>query len=126
MAEELTRLERLRLLILGDKANEEIDDTLNLLILSSEARFNQLLAKYSQDSEKSIADAAKQFEWILDEIVIRRYNRIGSEGLSAETVDGHSVTFAEADDFAEFEPIIADYFGKEIKGRERPGKVVFY
>lgn len=42
------------------------------------------------------------------DVVIKRFNRIGSEGLASHTVEGESQVFAE-DDFAEYEDDIQAY-----------------
>lgn len=37
----------------------------------------------------------KTLNWIVIEMAIKRYNRIGSEGMKAENIDGASVTYEE-------------------------------
>lgn len=46
--------------------------------------------------------------YIIVDVVIKRFNRIGSEGLASHTVEGESQVFAE-DDFAEYEDDIQAY-----------------
>ena len=43
----------------------------------------------------------ESMEYIIIEVAVKRYNRIGSEGLSSHTVEGESLAFADSD-FAEF------------------------
>jgi hypothetical protein len=126
MALTTEKMERLRILILGDKTATHIDETLQAIAEITEPRFNKLIGKYSQKSEEDARSDSEELWWILEEVIIRRYNRIGSEGLKAESVDGHSVTFDDADDFAQFEPLIADHFKKDVTGKERPGKVAIF
>ena len=52
-----------------------------------------------------VLEVPKELEHIAVEMVIRRFNRIGSEGMSAESVEGHSATYTEAD-MREFEAAI--------------------
>lgn len=44
-------------------------------------------------------------EYIAVEMIVRRFNRIGSEGMSSESVEGHSATYTESD-MREFEAAI--------------------
>ena len=53
-----------------------------------------------------------QFEWIVIELAVQRYNRIGSEGLVSESIDGGSNTYYE-DELSPFYKFLDDY--KEAK-----------
>lgn len=60
-------------------------------------------------------------EYIVVEVAINRFNRIGSEGLSSHTVEGESLTF-DASDFASYQAEISAYAenNKEVvKGKVR-------
>ena len=48
-----------------------------------------------------------ELEFILVELSIQRYNRIGSEGISSESVDGKSVSYE--DDFESYKHYLDDY-----------------
>ena len=52
----------------------------------------------------------KELEFILVELSIQRYNRIGSEGISSESVDGKSVSYE--DDFENYKTYLDDYIYK--------------
>lgn len=60
---------------------------------------------------------------IATELIIRRFNRIGSEGMKEEHVEGHSASYA-VDDWSEFWPEI-DAFAAEATGNGARGKVRF-
>ena len=49
----------------------------------------------------------KELEFVLVELTIQRYNRIGSEGISSESVDGKSVSYE--DDFENYKIYLDDY-----------------
>ena len=49
----------------------------------------------------------KELEFALVELAIQRYNRIGSEGISSESVDGKSVSYE--DDFENYKIYLDDY-----------------
>ena len=51
-----------------------------------------------------------ELEFILVELSIQRYNRIGSEGISSESVDGKSVSYD--DDFEAYKPHLNFYMLK--------------
>ena len=48
-----------------------------------------------------------ELEFVLVELAIQRYNRIGSEGISSESVDGKSVSYE--DDFEMYKQYLDDY-----------------
>ena len=82
-------------LLLGIKDNSR-DDLLNLLIDNAQT---QLLGRL-----QVVDEVPPSLEYIVPELVVRRYNRIGSEGMSSETVEGHSATYDDKDLLAyEFE-----------------------
>ena len=52
----------------------------------------------------------KELEFVLVELSIQRYNKMGSEGISSESVDGKSVSY-EAD-FESYKHYLDDYISK--------------
>ena len=48
-----------------------------------------------------------ELEFVLVELAIKRYNRIGSEGIASESVDGKSVSYK--DDFESYKHYLDDY-----------------
>ena len=52
----------------------------------------------------------RELEFILVELSIQRYNRIGSEGIASESVDGKSVSYE--DDFEAYKPHLNFYMLK--------------
>lgn len=57
----------------------------------------------------------EQLRYILFEVSVIRYNRMGSEGMKSETIEGHSVNYVD-DDFKPYESVIADYREESIGG----------
>ena len=51
-----------------------------------------------------------ELEFVLIELSIQRYNRIGSEGISSENVDGKSVSYD--DDFIGYKHYLDDYISR--------------
>ena len=51
-----------------------------------------------------------ELEFVLVELAIQRYNRIGSEGIASESIDGRSVSYD--DDFENYKPYLDDYIYK--------------
>lgn len=49
-----------------------------------------------------------KFEWILIELSIQRFNRIGSEGFSSESVDGDSTSYLD-DELAPYYKFLDSY-----------------
>lgn len=64
-----------------------------------------------------------QLSYIVTEVSIIRFNRIGSEGLSSHTVEGESQSFS-GDDFSPYESDIQAWID-ENKGTSRRGRIRF-
>ena len=65
-------------------------------------------------------------EYVVDEATIRRFNRIGSEGMKSESVEGHSVTYIDGDELAPYESVIVAYLeAQEPDDKRKPGVVYF-
>ena len=56
------------------------------------------------------AELPKELEFVLVELSIQRYNKIGSEGIASESIDGKSVSY-EAD-FEGYKHYLDDYISK--------------
>lgn len=103
-------LERLKL-YLGIQSDSK-DELLTDILTNTE---NQLKVMLSAD------DIPEELQFVLLEVAIRRYNRIGSEGMKSETVDGHKVDY-NVDDFAEYARVLVSYLPK---GEWEMGEVTF-
>ena len=57
----------------------------------------------------------RELEFILVELSIQRYNRIGSEGRASESVDGKSVSYE--DDFENYKQDLKNYMNKKNNSR---------
>lgn len=75
------------------------DKKLTLLINAAEKRLKVLLGG---------VDPPEGLNYIIIDVTIKRFNRIGSEGLEAHTVEGESQSFAK-DDFEEYQDDIQAY-----------------
>ena len=65
-------------------------------------------------------------EYVVDEATIRRFNRIGSEGMKSESVEGHSVTYDMGDVLDPYESAINDYLeGLKPDDEQKLGVVYF-
>jgi hypothetical protein len=88
------------------------DSLLKLIISSATARLTMLLGGL---------EPPDSLNYIITEVAVRRFNRIGSEGMESHTVEGESVTFS-ASDFVGFEDDIQAYLNTQkenARGRVR-------
>lgn len=88
------------------------DEQLQLILDSTTNRLKSLLGGI---------DPPEELEYIILEVAVIRYNRIGSEGLSAHSVEGESQRFG-TDDFAAYREDIRNYLAgveQAKKGRVR-------
>ena len=51
-----------------------------------------------------------ELEFVLIELAIQRFNRIGSEGIASESIDGKSVSYE--DDFTGYKHYLDDYISR--------------
>lgn len=103
-------LENLKLM-LGIESTDR-DLLLKQIVSSATARLKMLLGGL---------EPPESLEYIIIEVSIRRFNRIGSEGMASHTVEGESITFTE-NDFVGFEDDIQAYLDTQkesTRGRVR-------
>lgn len=91
--------------------SQDRDKLLNLLIENAE---RQLKARLYRPTEP----LPVELEYIVVELTIIRYNRLGSEGMSTESVDGYSATYNQ-DDFTPYSFIIEQYIEEDELGPRR-------
>lgn len=95
-----------------DPGDDSLDSRLNWILNSAKARLKLLLGGMEPPEE---------LEYIIVEVSVIRFNKIGSEGLSAHSVEGESQSFAD-NDFAGFMGEIEAYLDAQQgvkKGRVR-------
>jgi hypothetical protein len=92
------------------------DSQIDRLIANVEAR---LLVWLKQNA--GLTGIPEELMFIVEELVVNRYNKIGSEGMKSESIEGRSVSFTE-DDFKPYQSILETYIPKT----ETAGKVTFF
>ena|SRR5699024_10805983 len=79
---------------------------------------NRLLDRIGESSVPS------ELEYIVEEATIKRFNRIGSEGMSSESVEGYAVSFEDnGDPLAPYEKAIAIYLEEDDDYKPRRGAI---
>lgn len=63
------------------------------------------------------SDIPKELEFIAEEVAIKRYRRIGSEGITTEKIDVLSTTYSTENDFNEYLLIMDRYKSKTNSGK---------
>lgn len=104
-------LERLKL-YLGIKSNSK-DELLTDILQTTEKQMQVMLG---------VDAIPEELNFVLLEVAITRFNRIGSEGMKSEVVDGHKVEYV-MDDFASYARILASYLPEK---EWQAGEVRFY
>jgi hypothetical protein len=92
------------------------DSLIDRLIANVESRLKVWLKQNA-----GLTAIPEELMFIVEELVVNRYNKIGSEGMKSESIEGRSVSFTE-DDFAPYLSILETYILKA----ETPGKVMFF
>lgn len=68
-----------------------------------------------------VEDVPDELVYIINEVTVARFNRIGSEGFASHSVEGESITWSD-DDFAAFREDIDEWRSRQTdakKGRVR-------
>ena len=58
----------------------------------------------------NVSEMPKELEFVLIELSVQRFNRIGSEGIASESIDGKSVSYD--DDFTGYKHYLDDYISR--------------
>ena len=94
-------------------ADKALDSKLNIIISNTNARLKMLLGGL---------DVPESLNYVVTEVSVKRFNRIGSEGITSHTVEGESMSFTD-NDFAEFAGDIQAYLDSVAAAKK--GKVRF-
>lgn len=94
-------------------SDTELDEKLTAIISIVTARLLVLLGA---------TEVPDNLSYIVTEVSVARFNRIGSEGASSHSVEGESLSWSE-DDFAPYQNEIASYLTNQASSSK--GKVRF-
>ena len=105
-------------------------DNVKLLLSINDNVQDELLKRIIDNTEKrlisllpiGIEEVPDRLEYIVEEVAVKRFNRVGAEAMSSESVDGRSSTF-QANDFDEYMDVIDALYPKS---RAQKGRGVFY
>lgn len=96
--------------------DQKQDEQLKEIIKGCEER---LLSMLPRDQES----IPSKLEFIVKEVAVKRYNRIGAEGMKSESVDGRNNSY-ESNDFEEYQDIIDNYFNNGANSKK--GRAMFF
>ena len=92
---KLNILERIKTILQVNNQDELIENIFDLV--------NEKVVSYL-----GVGKVPKSLEWILVELSVQRFNRIGSEGISSESVEGGSTVYIE-DELAPYYKFLDEY-----------------
>lgn len=101
-------LEDLKELLGIPQEDDSQDKKLDIILCTASKRLCFLLGK---------SEPPEELNYIILDVAIIRFNKIGSEGLSAHTVEGESLSFSE-DDFAGYRDDIQAYLDQQKDARK--------
>ena len=108
-------LEKILILLGLDSPTQAMTDKLETIIGMTEQRLGLLLGQTVIPDELS---------YIVVEVTISRFNRIGSEGVSSHTVQGESLTWSD-DDFKPYMDDIQEWLNAQDEVNTTRGRVRF-
>lgn len=95
----------------------EMDDKITVIYENVEDRLKLLL--------KGVDEIPQELLYIVLEVSVSRFNRIGSEGLSSHNVEGESLSWNK-DDFAPYMDDIEEWIEQQKRKKNSSrGKVIF-
>ena len=97
-------LNRMKVL-LGIADNKLLTDNNDELLMEILDITKSKILNYINSSE-----LPKELEFVLIELSVQRFNRIGSEGIASESIDGKSVSYD--DDFTGYKHYLDDYISR--------------
>lgn len=100
-------LEKIKSLLGFAEEDAEINKKLNLIISLTDSRLKNLLG--------GVDATPAELEYIVVEVSIIRFNRIGSEGIDNHSVEGESQTFTD-DDFKAYSKDIQAFLERQKEG----------
>lgn len=103
-------LEKLKTML--DIKDNDLDAKLERIIDLTTKRLKQKLG--------GVEAVPEELDYIVEEVSIIRFNRIGSEGLKSHTVEGESLTFSD-NDFDSFKDDIQDYLNRKDSNPKKGG-----
>lgn len=105
----------------GEEITEEDEqqDALLTSLMNDAYEYMYIFFDCDEDSEDNY-DVPAQLRFVLEGVVIKRYRRIGAEGILIEKIDVLSTTYESGDDFAEYMTIMNQY--KRRIGRDKGPK----
>lgn len=105
-------------------------DEVKILIGISDDKQDKLIEKIIKNTEKRLINmlpdgvdsVPDELSYIVEDVAIKRYNRIGAEGMSSESIEGRSSTFQESD----FNEYLSDIERLYPADSSKRGEVLFF
>lgn len=91
----------------------QLEDAKILLGIKDDQQ-DQLLSVIEKQTERHLKsfggflEIPSELSFVVTEVMIKRFNRIGSEGIKRKSVEGHSEEHFDTSDFLEYQGIIED------------------
>ena len=106
-------LKNLKILLGISESDTSQDAKLNLILSGTTSRLKALLGGQNPPED---------LNYIITDVAVIRFNRIGSEGFSSHSVEGESLSFSD-DDFAGYREDIQAYLDSQKEAKK--GRVRF-
>ena len=86
--------------------------------------YEKRLYRRLEQSLLEVEEIPTELEFVLTECAIARFNRIGSEGMESETMDGHTAHYVDKD-LSDYEHAIQAYIDSQVIVPSTKGVVRF-
>ena len=85
----------------------------NKQITAIYSMYEKRLFSRLEQSLLEVVEIPEELEYILTECTIARFNRIGSEGMESESMDGHTAKYVDKD-LSDYEHAIQSYIDSQV------------
>lgn len=106
----------------ADEVNEEEDALLEALCKDA---YDYMYIFFECGQKGYMNTVPVQLQFVLESVVIKRYRRIGAEGIAIEKIDVLSTTYESGDDFAEYLGIM-NHYKRTNSGKNGPKGFRFF
>ena len=90
---------------------DSLDTSRDVLLMDLYKRVEQAL-----QVNLGVARIPPSLNWIILEVTIERFNRLGSEGVERQEVEGYSTTYQSGSWFEAYEPLLQDWKATQTSG----------
>lgn len=105
--------------------NPNVDDNLIITLISAvESKILIRIKRYKKDID-SLDNVNEAIFYLIIDLVVARYNRIGAEGMKSEAMANRSYTYIEEYEEKKIDDLVKDLYADDDDGQVKHGDFLF-